>query len=135
MADNKLTDRFATKVKEEPLADDAEPTVAEGKCGVIWPKGAKALDIERGGEPVATFQYVYLGVRADFSPTKFKVVFVGLQSWAVTVHGRNLRRLFDRLNDHCLRKLIQVDRDMGQDDGEAFVTRIDIDDVTPKDGE
>lgn len=125
--------KFAGKAKDDQdTIDGVEPFVSIGRCGFVCPKGAKALDIECGAGPVFSFQYVYLSVRAEFTPTKFKVVFVGMQSWAVTVHGRNLRRLFDRLNDHCLRKIVQADRDFGEDKDQPIVTKIEIDDVTPK---
>ncbi|QEL18766.1 hypothetical protein [Limnoglobus roseus] len=132
MRDNDPIGRFAPKTSGEPeTLDGGEAFVSLGKCGIICPKGAKALDIERAGNPVVSFQYVYLSVRSVFTPTEFKVVFVGMESWAVTVVGRNLRRLFDRLNDHCLRKLVQTDRDFG-DDKDPVVTKIEVENVTPK---
>ncbi|MCE9565790.1 MAG: hypothetical protein K8U57_27510 [Planctomycetes bacterium] len=107
-----------------------------GPCGWVWAKGCKALDIERGGkEPVVSLQYVYLGVLSEFSPGKFWVLFVGLQSWKVTVEGRNLRPLYDRLNDHCLRRIRQADRDFGGEEGKPFVTKIEVTDVTPRERE
>jgi len=81
---------------------------------------------------VVSFQFVYISVFSEFTPTKFWVIFVGLQSWKVTIEGRNLRPLFDRMNDHCLRKVRKADRDFGEDDGKPFVTKIDVIEVTPE---
>ena len=69
-----------------------------GSCGWVRSNACAAIDIERGGtEPVLSFQYYAMGVRAEFAPGTFKVEF-GLETvWRVTVEGRNLRPLFDRL--------------------------------------
>jgi hypothetical protein len=115
--------------------DDEEKELRQdvGPCGWVWVKGCKAIDIERGAEPVVSLQYVYISVLSEFTPGKFWVVFVGLQSWKVTVEGRNLRPLYDRLNDHCLRRIRQAHRgDILPDDGKPCVTKIEVTDVTPK---
>jgi hypothetical protein len=104
-----------------------------GPCGWVWAKGCRALDVERGAEPVVSFQFVYISVMAEFTPTKFWVVFVGEKSWRVIVEGRNLRPLFDRLNDHCLRRIRQAHRgDLLPDDGKPVVTRITVEAVKEK---
>lgn len=131
MADDLKGILFGGKPKKEPEHDAESEDV--GPCGWVWVKGCKAIDIERGGKPVVSLQYVYLSVRSEFTPTKFWMVFVGLESWKVTIEGRNLRPLFDRMNDHCLRKIRKVDRDMFPDDGKPVVTGLELDDVTPKD--
>jgi hypothetical protein len=114
----------------EPEGDEVPRDV--GRCGMVWVKGCRAIDIERGAEPVVSLQYVYASVRSEFTPTSFWMLFVGLESWKVTVEGRNLRPLYDRMQDHCLRRLRQADRDFGGEEGKPFVTRIKIEDVTPK---
>jgi hypothetical protein len=104
-----------------------------GPCGMVSVKGCKALDVERNAEPVLSFQMVYLGVVSEYTPTKFWVVFSGEKSWKVTVEGRNLRPLFDRLADHCLRRIRQAHRgDMLPDDGKPVVTRITVEEVKEK---
>ena len=104
-----------------------------GSCGWVRSNACAAIDIERGGtEPVLSFQYYAMGVRAEFAPGTFKVEF-GLETvWRVTVEGRNLRPLFDRLNDHRLRKLRQGLRDFDLDDGKPFVTKVTVAEVMPK---
>jgi hypothetical protein len=139
MADNlHLKDILnGAKPKPEPEGDDQEAESRQdvGRCGMVWQKGCKALDVERGAEPVVSFQFVYLSVRAEFTPTKFWVIFAGLVHWKVTVEGRNLRALYDRLQDHCLRRIRVVDRDFGHEDGKPCVTKIAVEDVTPPPGE
>lgn len=123
------------KARPDPVPEAAEEDEAlrqdVGPCGWVWTKGCKALDIERPGKPVVTAQYVYISVVSEFTPEKFWVMFVGLTSWKITVEGRGLRPLYDRINDHCLRRIRQADRDFGGEDGKPFVTRISVDDVTP----
>jgi hypothetical protein len=72
----------------------------------------------------------FASVEAEFTPAKFWVVFAGLTHRKVTVEGRNLRALYDRLNYHCLRRIRQADRDF-EDDGKPVVTKIKVKDVTP----
>jgi hypothetical protein len=124
--------------KKKDAFPEGEPDESKmqdvGPCGWVWVKGCKAIDVERGAEPVATLQYVYLSVLSEFKPTSFWVLFVGLQHWKVTVEGRNLRALYDRMNDHCLRRIRKADRDFGDDDGKPFVLKLEVKDVTPKEG-
>ena len=123
--------------KPEVSEDDEEKALRQdvGPCGWVWVKGCKALDIERGAEPVVSMQYVYAGVRSEFTPGKFWVEFVGMKTYRITVEGRNLRPLFDRLQDHCLRRIRQADRDFGGEEGKPFVKKIEVTDVTPRDRE
>ena len=121
----------------EPETVELEPDGQQdvGSCGWVRSNACAALDIERGGtEPVVSFQYYALGVRSEFAPGTFWVEF-GLETvWRVTAEGRNLRPLFDRLNDHRLRKLRQGTRDFDTDDGKPFVSKLTVRDVTPKRG-
>ena len=119
----------------ETVALESEGPQDVGSCGWVWSNGCRALDVERGGtEPVLSFQYYAIGVRSEFAPGTFWVEF-GLETlWQVTAEGRNLRPLFDRLNDHRLRKLRQGLRDFDTDDGKPFVTKLTVREVTPKRG-
>jgi hypothetical protein len=136
MPDDGLNDILhRTKSKPDVEEDEQDSALKQnvGRCGMVWAKGCRALDVERGGaEPVIALQYVYISVEAEFTPGKFWVLFVGLTSWKLTVEGRNLRPLFDRLNDHCLRRIRKGERDF-EDDGKPFVTKIEVKDVTPTD--
>jgi hypothetical protein len=136
MAGEKLSEIFAS-VKGKP-ASSPEPDVESedvGPCGMVWVKGCRALDVDRGKDnPVISLQYVYISVQAEFTPTKFWVLFVGLTSWKLTVEGRNLRPLYDRLQDHCLRRIRKVDRDFDEE-GKPVVTKLEVVDVTPKERE
>jgi hypothetical protein len=82
-----------------------------GECAWVMPKGAKAIDVQKGAEPVSTFQYVYLSVKSEFTPTEFWFVFAGEEHWKVTVKGRNLRPLYDAINDHKVRRISKIDRE------------------------
>jgi hypothetical protein len=65
---------------------------------VVYPKGAYALDIEDGGKPVISFQYVFLSIWSQFSPGSFWFIFKdGDERVKLTVTGRNLRDLYNRL--------------------------------------
>ncbi|WP_020472412.1 hypothetical protein [Zavarzinella formosa] len=123
---------FGAKKKAEPETPmeegDTEGQVDVGPCGWVWVKGCKAIDVERGGShPTVSFQYVYIGVASEFTPTMFWVEFVGEKTWRLTVEGRNLRSIYDRIQDHCLRKIRQADRDFNEENGKPFVKCIKID--------
>jgi hypothetical protein len=136
MAGERLSD-ILNDGRVKPPSPSPPPPDAEGEdvgpCGMVWAKGCRALDVDRGGDsPVISLQYVYISVEAEFTPEKFWVLFVGLTSWKVTVEGRNLRPLFDRINDHCLRRIRKADRDFS-DKEKPLVTGLEVQDVTPKD--
>lgn len=101
-----------------------------GNCAWVFHKQVLALDIEDGSNPVATFQYVYMGVRSDYKPGEFSFVFVGLESWKMVVKGTNLRPIYDRICEHRIRRIRKADRLFG--DKEPFIESIEIIDVTPK---
>ncbi len=138
MAAKTLEDILGTRrptPEPETVELEADGQQDVGSCGWVRANACAALDIERGGtEPVLSFQYYAIGVRSEFAPGTFWVEF-GLETvWRVTAEGRNLRPLFDRLNDHRLRKLRQGTRDFDLDDGKPFVTKLTVRDVTPKRG-
>lgn len=136
MAGERLSDILnSTKPSSPPVLEAEVESEDVGPCGMVWVKGCRALDVDLGRDkPVISLQYVYISVQAEFTPTKFWVMFVGLTSWKLTVEGRNLRPLYDRLQDHCLRRIRKVDRDF-LDDGKPVVTKLDVQDVTPKERE
>ena len=59
-------------------------------------------------------------------------VFAGLTHWKVIFEGRNLRPLYDRIQDHCPRWIRSVHRDFAGENGKPVVTAIQVEDVTPK---
>ena len=98
-----------------------------------------------GGNAYVALQYVHMGV-GEFGFTAndqvFRFVFSDIQPKLLTVHGRNLLRIFDYI---CLRRMPwirQTDRDFRAIDAgmdtEPVITRIDIDDwqrlATQKEG-
>ena len=135
MADRKLEEILGLgrpKPEAAPVELESEGPQDVGPCGWVWASGCHALDVERGaGDPVLSFQYYALGVVAEFAPGRFWVEFGLEKVWRVTVEGRDLRPLFDRLNDHRLRRLRQGTRDF-DDDGKPFVTKVTIAEVIPE---
>lgn len=129
MKDRKIGDILAgVKPETVELEEDRQQDV--GPCGMVWVKGCHALSVERGGaDPVVAYQYVYIGVTSEFTPGKFWVEFIGEKTWRLTVEGRNLRALFDRIGDHCLRRIRQAARDFAEDDGKPFVTKLTVAEV------
>lgn len=105
-----------------------------GPCCWIWVKGCKAIDIERPGEDVETYHYVHCGVKSSFAKdgSHFTLVFAGLEVWKIVVYGRNLRDVFCRIADQCVRRIRVGERDFGQTD-KPFISKVDISDITPRD--
>jgi hypothetical protein len=104
-----------------------------GACAWVFHKPVLALDVEDGSKPTVTFQYVYMGVRSEFKPGEFSFVFVGLESWKVVVKGTNLRPIYDRINEHRVRRIRKTDR-AGFDGTpkDPFIESIEIINVTPE---
>lgn len=103
-----------------------------GPCAWVFHKPVLALDVEDGGKPVVTFQYIYMGVRSEFKPEEFSFVFVGLESWKLVVKGTNLRSIYDRINEHRVRRIRKADRPGFGSGKEPVISAIEIIDVTPK---
>jgi hypothetical protein len=114
--------------KELPPPDPEAVREALGACAWCFAKPVFALDVEQGAEPVATFQYVYLAVRSVFTPGSFRFQFEdGEECWRLTVTGRNLRPVFDRMNEHRIRRIRVVERDFAPDgDNQPVITGIEV---------
>jgi hypothetical protein len=114
----------------KPLADEPEAVMESlGPCAWCFPKPVFALDIEDGPKPVVAFQYVFLGIRAEWKPDSFTIYFKdGEEGWRVTVTGRNLRPIFDRINEHRIRRIRKADRDF-EDRKQPVITGISVEDV------
>ena len=88
-----------------------------------------------GGHAYVVFQYVHLGM-GQFGFTVggqfFSFVFSDLQPKLVTVHGRNLQRIFDYISLRRMPWIRQADRDFRSTDDttdkEPIITRIDVED-------
>lgn len=117
------------KIESTPDFEDLGP------CVWAFHKPVLAIDMERPGKAVQSFQYVYISVEAEFTPAAFTFLFVGLKHWKIVVHGRNLRPVYDRINEHRVRRIRAVERDFGQDEGKPLISRIEVEDITPKDEE
>jgi hypothetical protein len=50
----------------------------------------------------------------------------------VSVKRRKLRPLYDRLKDHCLRRIRVWSSDFGEEGDKPVVTKIEVQDVTPR---
>jgi hypothetical protein len=120
-----------SRARESVEAIDA-PQEDLGPCAWVFPKPVAALDIEDGAKEVQTLHYMYHAVRATYKPGEFVVIFAGHEHFKLTVQGRNLRPVYDRINESRVRKIRTVSRDFGQDDGKPFITRIEVLDVTPE---
>lgn len=110
---------------------DPDPDVVMeslGPCVWCFVKPTYALDVEDGPKPVESFGYVYLGVRSVCTPDSFIVQFKdGDECWKVTVTGRNLRPVFDRVMEHRVRRIRKLDRDFrAVDDKTPCITGIDV---------
>lgn len=119
-------------IDPKPQSDGDPEAVLEslGPCAWAFPKPVFALDIEDGPKPVVTFGYVYLGVRSECRPDSFTVTFVGVETWRVTVKGRNLRPIYDRLQEHRVRRIRVVERDFAPDtDKQPVITKISVEEV------
>lgn len=88
-----------------------------------------------GGNAYIVFQYVHIGMgQLGFTANGqvFSFVFSDLQPKLVTVHGRNLQRIFDYISLRRMPWIRQLDRDFraGDDitDKEPIITRIDVED-------
>jgi hypothetical protein len=98
-----------------------------GPCCMIAPKFSHALDVEQSGaKPIRTFQYMFLSVMSEMRPDEFWFVFEGEEGWKLTVKGRNLRPVYDKINDHRLRRIRAVDRDFNGNDGKPVITGIEL---------
>ena len=88
-----------------------------------------------GNTAYLVLQYVHLGT-GEFGFTAngqvFSFVFSDLQPKLVTVHGRNLQRIFDYISLRRMPWIRQADRDFRSTDDttdkEPIITRIDVED-------
>lgn len=87
-----------------------------------------------GGSAYIVFQYVHMGIgQLGFTANGqvFSFVFADLQPKLVTVHGRNLQRIFDYISLRRMPWIRQADRDfraVGGTSDEPFISRIVIED-------
>jgi hypothetical protein len=115
------------KPEEEETEDDLGPCAR-----VSTAKWCHGLNVVRKGKPVEMFQFQFLGVRSEYTPEKFWVVFAGQHEiWKVTVHGRNLARLFYCLKEHRLEEIREANRDFAADN-EPIVLRIEVQEIEVK---
>ena len=88
-----------------------------------------------GEQAYIVFQYVHIGI-GQFGFTAngqvFSFVFSDIQPKLVTVHGRNLLRIFDYISLRRMPWIRQADRDFravdGTPDNEPIITRIEVED-------
>lgn len=88
-----------------------------------------------GGHAYIVFQYVHIGMgQLGFTANgqSFSFVFSDLQPKLVTVHGRNLQRIFDYISLRRMPWIRQADRDFrgggAAPDNDPFISRIDVED-------
>ena len=98
-----------------PEPDDDEGC---GPCAAIAKnKWVTALTLKHANKPWESFQYKGLGVLSTFEPTRFIVRFFDLddKEWVVTVHGRNLQRIYMLVIQARMEWLRADDRDFAAD--------------------
>lgn len=71
------------------------------------------------------FQYAHLDSDSDFKPECITLRFMGLAAWQVTIHGRNLRQLYDYIHQHRTAFVREAARAHAEDD-EPIITQITI---------
>lgn len=112
----------------------------DGKYATLRPDNKAVMRLHVVDRPgnVRSFQYVHLDSDSRFGHTKngqfFVLRFIGSQTMQVTVHGRNLWRLYDYIVLHRWPYLRVADRDFAGDK-EAIVTAVDIEEVREAEGE
>lgn len=111
-----------------PAQESEKPEGEDLGCAWLFPKPVQALDVEDGAKPVVTFQLHFLGVKSEFTPEGFTVFFTGDEKYKLTVQGRNLRQVYDRLVEHRIRRIRRADRDFGSGK-EPVITGIRIEEV------
>lgn len=94
-----------------------------------------ASGFKPGGTAYVTLQYVHIGLgEFGFTPNgqRFRFVFSDIQPKLVTVHGRNLLRIYHHIGLRRMRWIRQADRDFrpadAADDNEPIITRIEVTD-------
>jgi len=127
--ENKLQSLFSKNGK----ADDSslpEPEVDEdlGPCAAIAKnRWITALTIRNSKAPWVSFIYSYMGVRAEFEPTRFTVEFVSHdERYKVIVTGRNLGRLYNLILQARLEWIRVADRPGFADDGDSVIEKIEV---------
>jgi hypothetical protein len=88
-----------------------------------------------GGNAYIVLQYVHMGIgQLGFTANGqvFSFVFADLQPKLVTVHGRNLQRIFDYISLRRMPWIRQADRDFravgSVPDNDPFISRIEVED-------
>jgi len=111
--------------KTDPEVEEPEEDV--GPCAAIAKnKWITALTVRHANGPWESFLYGYMGVRAEFEPTRFAVEFVSHdEHYRLIVSGRALGRLYNLCIQARLEWIRAADRDVAED-GEAIVTHIEV---------
>jgi hypothetical protein len=134
MPDKGFREKLAELSQSSPPKPEPAPALPEledvmvklGDCAWCFAKPQFALDVEDGAKPVVSFQYLFLGIRVEHRPGSFTILFKdGLERWRVTVWGRNLRPIFNRINEHRIRRIRKADRDFGEEK-EPLIIKIEI---------
>jgi hypothetical protein len=72
---------------------------------------------------VHSFQYVHLDSHSTYAAECITLKFLGMEPVRVSIHGRNLWRLYDYIHQHRIAWIMQASRDFAQD-GQTVVTQI-----------
>ena len=99
-----------------------------GPCAAIAKnKWITALTIRHATKPWESFLYSYIGIRAEFEPTRFTVDFVSHdERYRLVVTGRNLGRIYNLVLQARMEWLRAADRDFNPDDGGFVITGIEV---------
>jgi hypothetical protein len=115
------------QLKEDVVLEDAD-AVQFGKCVIVYPKGAKAITIERNNKATVSFQYMHITHMSEYAADgkSFWFIFGGEVKHLVVVHGSRLRDAYARIDDHCVRIIREFHRDIDPDDGKPFISKIEV---------
>lgn len=121
---------FSRGQKPEPqlVVDQDEPEEDLGPCAAIAKnKWITAITIRNAKGPWVSFTYSYIGVRAEFEPTRFAVEFVGHdERYKMIVTGRNLGRIYNLVLQARLEWIRVADRPGFAPDGDSVIEGIEI---------
>jgi hypothetical protein len=146
MADDSLMDVLTRKRSEprgcapepdEPMLPEPDAAYQPHSRPAVWP--VYTLHLLLGREGCRSFQYVHFDSDAAFTADEsgqcIRLGFCGSKVTIVSIHGRNLRRLYDLIHQHRIAWVMR--QDAGRDfaaDGETVVTEIRVEEMQEADG-
>jgi hypothetical protein len=85
-----------------------------------------ALGVKRNGKRDRVFEYSHFATSYEGDNERLDLVFAGQEKWVVVVHGVRLLHLLYFIKERRIDWIKEAHRDMGQDDGKPFISRIEV---------